>query len=313
VTAVWVTPAVLHPFTRATVHVTVENVGGVSETAARVKVFIEDVQLGSNVPVALEPGETATVEFGWRPQAVGFYKVDGRVEPTEHPDVDRSNNLLRIGSHVLGRDVAVTKIEAYPRLPIAGAPTWLHVYVKNLGSGYDPNVRVRAYIDGVQIGDTAHVGLAVGERTRSTFRWVPPGVGFVSFEGRAEPTDFPDYNRANNMKRKGLHVVGRDVEVYGFFTIPGPPHAGEEARLGVLVYNNSMNREPQARVKLYVRGVEIGERTISIEPYHWRTVAIPYVFPEAGSYFVEGRIEPTNHPDIDRSNNYCRGYVTVIH
>jgi hypothetical protein len=312
VTDVWVTPDLLNPFVQGTIHVAVENMGVVEETAARVKVLVEGEQVGDVVEVALQPEESTTVEFPWMVETVGVYLIEGRAEPTVQPDGDRSNNSLRMNEHVVGRDIAVTRIYTYPADPVPGRPAWLYVYVKNQGSDYDPDVRIKAFIEGEQVGETYHVGLMPGVETRWIFEWTPGEIEKVLFEGRGEPSDYPDFNRQNNFKRMHVHVVGHDVEVKGFFTIPGPPHAGAEARLGILVYNNSINREKAARVKLYVRGESIGEREIWLEPHAWGTVAIPYTFPAAGSYFVEGRIEPTLPPDYDRSDNYRRGYVTVV-
>jgi len=312
VTAVTWTPNPMSFPVPATFTVTVKNNGSVTEDAARVKVFVNGVQVGETEEVELAAGDSTTVDFPWTPNVIGTVEIVGRTEPTSGTtDTNESNNSLTRETIVHGHDIKVTRIGSFPENPTPGLAAKLYVWAKNVGTDNETGVRVKAIIDGVQVGATYTTPLRVGQEVRVAFNWTPAADGNYTFDGRAEPTVGPDFNRADNLMRMKLAAWRRNVAILDFYLRPGLPHVGQPARMGIVIKNKTDFRESGALVTFYVRGVMIGSRRVELLPQQTKTVEVPWTFTVAGGVFVEGRVEPTSGSDKDRSDNYRRSYLVI--
>ena len=291
--------------------VTVANQGNVAETAARVKVLVNGVQIGATQTVSLLPGHSTVVEFPWTPGLAGPTSIVGRAEPTVVPDVDRANNSMTKSVVVRGHDIQVSRMNSFPASPVPGQPAKLYVYVRNVGAMAETAVRVKAFIDGTQVGATFTTPLAIGQEIRVAFDWTPPADGVYTFDGRGEPTVGPDTNRANNSMRKTIKAWRRDVAITGLSVVPSQPIAGHAATLKMAVANKTDYRESAAVVKFYVAGTMVGSTTVDLAAQQSKTVQLPWTFATAGTACIEGRIEPTSGTDTYRPDNYRRIYAVI--
>jgi hypothetical protein len=183
--------------------------------------------------------------------------------------------------------------------------------VRNVGPDAEEAVRIKAMINGVQVGAVYTTAMASGEQVRAVIYWTPTEDGAYTFEGRAEPTVGPDFNRADNSMRMKVWAWQRDVGMRDFYLRPGLPHVGEPARMGIVIENKTDFRESGALVRFYVGGVLIGTRRVEVLPHQRKTVEVPWTFTAPGGVYVEGRVEPTSGPDKNRSDNYRRSYLVV--
>jgi outer membrane protein assembly factor BamB len=139
-----------------TIHVTVKNHGGFSETFNLTLYYGNatlEKQIGNQTNETLLPLEERTFQFTWNTTelSVGNYVVTARVTIPQY-DVDPTNNnkscLLQV--RLPFHDIIMTKLEPPNFSVLQGETLYFNVTVKNIGD-YDENFSVQLYRNGTQL------------------------------------------------------------------------------------------------------------------------------------------------------------------
>jgi subtilisin family serine protease len=198
------------------IRITVANHGTWDETAARVKVYVDDEQVDCAKIAAVPVGGQVDVDFFWAPSladAAYFlatpisarHTLVARVESGLGADVNRADNYRRRNAFVDAHNMSVTQVYV-PGTPQAGVAQTVRVVVKNSGTRTETDAVVKAYVNGQLVFAPLAVTLDSGASTAVDFPWTPPQAGYYTLEARTEPSAQPDIYRADNYLKGSARV-----------------------------------------------------------------------------------------------------------
>jgi len=315
-------PTTPGPHTLSTLQVDVMNNGNAPEAPMTVRVWVDDVVLGTQT-VTLWPGESSTLGFSWTPTQAKTYKITVRCYPAFGTDADPADNeyTFYVTPEVI--DVAVTAFQTLPTTIYAGAMATLRVTVANNGTRDETEARVSLTVDGVKVDATKLIAISAGGTAQMDFLWTPPTNSSTFL--LATPTHAPhtvvaqvtsgrgaDSSPGNNSLTRTVYADDHNISITANKVVAAKPKAGVAQTIQVTVKNSGTLQETLAYAKVYVDDVQLGAPTyFALAPGASTVVSFPWTPAVAKSYKIEARAEPTAQPDVSRADNMWRIYSTV--
>jgi hypothetical protein len=242
------------------------NAGGVASGAFNVKWLLDGAPVALAAHPSLAPGALSgdTVRFEWTPTAGAHTltfsaDVDGTVA-----EGDETNNsvdtAVEASEPPTPADLAATRVRL-TSAPRAGVRNMAVARLVNRGGQATGLVKVRWFLDGVQVGHGSHSSIPAGQaasRTRWPLDWVPtPGRHTLRFSADIENA-VAESDELNNSVEMEVNVPGLpDLKVRGI-SFTSPPRAGVRTTAIARLVNRGQSASGIFNVKWFLDGVQVG-------------------------------------------------------